>query len=61
MKALIKTKSNYKGLNGKWLDVKEIADTRVSCLHYCQEYKRWVTIDFNLGEIVQFTKLTLIK
>jgi hypothetical protein len=59
MKALIKTKSNYKGLNNQWLDVKEIADTRVSCIYYCEDYQRWITADFHLNEILKFTKLTL--
>ncbi len=54
MKAQVKTKSNYKGLNGQILTVKEISGTRVSCEYFCEEFQRLITIDFTLTEIVKF-------
>ena len=54
MKAEVKTKSNFKGLNGQVLNVKEISGTRVSCDYFSQEFQVWITIDFTLSEIVQF-------
>jgi hypothetical protein len=54
MKALIKTKSNYKKLNGTWLEVKEMTGTRVSCNVYNEELGKKITVDFNLKEVVRF-------
>lgn len=51
MKAKIKTKSNYKNLNGQWLEVKEIVGTRVSCLWFSEEFQKTITIDFSLNEV----------
>ena len=51
MKAKVNTKSDYKGLNGQWLEVKEIVGTRVSCLWFSKEFQRLITIDFTLKEI----------
>lgn len=53
MKAQIKTKSNYKNLNGQWLDIKEIFGTRVSCLYFSEEFQKIITVDFDLKEITQ--------
>jgi len=47
MKAQVKTKSNFRNLNGQWLDVKEIVGTRVSCIVDTEEYGKQ-TIDFSL-------------
>lgn len=52
MKAKVNTKSNYRKLNGQWLEVKEIVGTRVSCLVETEEHGK-VTIDFNLKEVTE--------
>jgi len=53
MKAKVNTKSNYKNLNGQWLEVKEIVGTRVSCLSFSEEFQRMITIDFSLNEVTE--------
>lgn len=52
MKAKVKTKSNYGNLNGQWLDVKEIAGTRVTCIVQSDLYGT-ITVDFTLKEVVE--------
>jgi hypothetical protein len=52
MKAKVKTKSNYRNLNGQWLDVKEIVGTRVSCIVNTPDLGRQ-TIDFTLKEVIE--------
>ena len=54
MTATIKTKSNYKGLNGQALKVKELVGTRVTCFYFDPEFNKEITIDFTLSEIVSF-------
>jgi len=54
LSALIKTKSNYKNLNGTWLQVSEIVGSRVSCTTFDEEMQKPITIDFTLKEIVEF-------
>ena len=54
MTATIKTKSNFKGLNGQALKVKELVGNRVSCLYFDPEFNREITIDFTLAEVVRF-------
>ena len=49
--AKIETKSNYKKLNGKFLEVKELQGTRVSCLVFSEELGKYVTTDFQLKEV----------
>ncbi len=56
MKAQIKTKSNFRGLNGQILNVQEISGTRVSCNYILPESNQKIIIDFNLSEIVKFIK-----
>ncbi len=51
MKAESKTKSNFRNLNGEWLDVLEIVGTRVSCLWFSEEFQKTITIDFSLNEV----------
>ena len=54
MNAKIQTKSNYKNLNGQWLEVHEIRGTRVSCIVKDDEAKDGQIIsDFTLSEIVE--------
>jgi hypothetical protein len=50
MKAKIKTKSNYRGLNGKWLAIKEIVGTRVTCYVDTPDLGK-ITADFALKEV----------
>lgn len=54
MLAQVKTKSNYRNLNGVFLPVKEISGKRVSCVVYVEEIDRNITVDFTLSEIMQF-------
>ena len=54
MKAKINTKSNYRNLNGQWLEVAEIRGTRVSCIVKDEEAKDGQIIcDFTLKEVVE--------
>lgn len=50
MKAKIKTRSNYRNLNGQWLKVVEIVGTRVSCLVETEDMGTQ-TVDFSLKEV----------
>ena len=52
MKAKVNTKSNYRNLNGQWLDVKEIVGTRVSCIVNTNDLGTQ-TVDFTLKEITE--------
>lgn len=51
--AKINTKSNFQNLNGKWLEVKEMVETRVTCSIQFAEFGK-KTVDFHLKEIVAF-------
>jgi hypothetical protein len=53
MTAQVKTKSNFRNLNGQWLTVKEIVGTRVTCIVESEEFGKQ-TVDFNLKEVTQF-------
>lgn len=50
MKVTIKTKSNFRNLNGKLLDVKEAVGNRISCFVETLEHGVQ-TIDFNIKEV----------
>lgn len=52
MKAKIQTKSNYRNLNGQWLQVKEIVGTRVTCVVETEEYGTQ-NVDFRLSEVTE--------
>lgn len=53
--AKINTKSNYRNLNGKWLEVKQFLGTMVACSFYSLDgIER--TVDFNLSEISSIKK-----
>ena len=52
MKAKVNTKSNFRNLNGQWLEVKEIVGTRVSCIVETEEQGKQ-TVDFNLKEVTE--------
>ena len=57
MKVKVNTKSNYKGLNGQWLNVQEISGTRISCLIFFDEFQKELIVDFNIKEVVEFSKI----
>lgn len=50
--ALINTKSNYRNLNGSWLEVTEMRGLRVTCLGEIDG--KPTKIDFTLNEIKGF-------
>jgi hypothetical protein len=52
MKAKVNTKSNYRNLNGQWLEVKEIVGTRVTCVVEFAEFGKQ-SVDFNLKEVTE--------
>ena len=52
MKAKVNTKSNYRNLNGQWLEVKEIVGTRVTCIVEFAEFGKQ-SVDFNLKEVTE--------
>ena len=54
MEAKVNTKSNYKNLNNTWLEVKELAGKRVSCLVFSDEFQKNITVDFCLNEVLEF-------
>lgn len=52
MKAKIQTKSNYRNLNGQWLQVKEIVGTRVTCIVETEDLGTQ-NVDFRLNEVTE--------
>lgn len=50
LKAKVNTKSNYKNLNGQWLEVKEFLGNLVACIIVDENGQR-ITADFNIKEI----------
>jgi phage major head subunit gpT-like protein len=52
MKVQVKTKSNFRNLNGQWLELKEIVGTRVTCTIPSEMFGSQ-TIDFTLSEVVK--------
>jgi hypothetical protein len=52
MEVKINTTSNYRNLNGQWLEVKEVVGTRVSCLVNTEEHGIQ-TVDFTLKEVTE--------
>jgi hypothetical protein len=50
-KVTIKTKSNYRNLNGTTQDVYEVVDTRVTCLIFFNEYQKAFQVDFHISEV----------
>lgn len=51
MKAIVKTQSNYRNLNGKTLNVHEICGTRVTCWVYAWELLAYILADFTTKEV----------
>ena len=50
LKAKVNTKSNYRNLNGQWLEVREFLGNLVACI-IIDENGQKITADFNLKEI----------
>ena len=61
MKVIVNTKSNYGGLNGKELDVVEIAGTRVTVQHFSNEFNKNIKIDFAISEVIRFVGTVKFK
>jgi len=53
MKAKVSTKSNYKNLNGQWVEIKEFLGTIISCLVFDEILQKNITVDFSLKEIIE--------
>ncbi len=53
MKVKVNTKSNYRKLNNKPLDVFEIKGTRVTCLYNDPEFAQPIKVDFQLNEVIE--------
>ena len=52
MKVTVRTKSNFRLLNDKWLELVEVVGTRVTARHSFAEFGTQ-TIDFTLNEVVE--------
>lgn len=50
--ALINTKSNYRNLNGQWLEIKQFLGCLVACC-FTDETGTKITVDFQLSEIAK--------
>lgn len=51
MKALVNTISNYRNLNGTWVEIKQFLGTLVACEIYSEEFGKNITFDLSLTEI----------
>jgi hypothetical protein len=51
--AEIKTKSNFRGLNGKLLKVSAFCGTIVDCIIFDEDFQKEVTASFSLSEVVK--------
>jgi len=60
MKAKVNTKSNYRNLNGQWLEVKEIVGTRVTCIVEFAEFGKQ-SVDFTLKEVTELDTTSTVK
>lgn len=60
MKAKVKTQSNYRNLNGQWLEVKEIVGTRVTCIVTFAELGKQ-SVDFQLKEITELDTISSVE
>jgi hypothetical protein len=52
MKVKVRTKSNFRLLNDRWLELVEVVGTRVTTRHSFAEFGTQ-TIDFTLSEVVE--------
>lgn len=55
MRALIKTKSNYRNLNGTKLKIEKFEGRMITCLVYVPEHGKEMQVVFSLGEVVEIT------
>lgn len=53
MKAIFKTKSNYRNTNGKELNIVEVSGTRMTAKIPDEEYG-FLLVDFSVSELVSF-------
>jgi len=51
-RTIINTKSNFRNLNGKVVDVIEMVGNRVSCKIWHDEFQKYVTADFSKSECI---------
>jgi hypothetical protein len=51
MKALVKTKSNYRNLNDTWVSIKKFMGSFVVCEIFCNELNKKIPFDLYLFEI----------
>jgi hypothetical protein len=51
-RTIINTKSNFRNLNGKVVDVVEMVGNRVTCLIFADEHQKYVKADFSKSECV---------
>jgi len=52
MRVKVKTKSNFRNLNGQWLELVEVVGTRVTAKTSFVEFGTQ-TVDFTLSEVVE--------
>ena len=60
MKAKVNTQSNYRNLNGQWLNVKEIVGTRVTCIVEFAEFGKQ-SVDFSLKEVTELDTTSSVE
>jgi hypothetical protein len=51
-RTIIKTKSNFRNLNGKVVDVVEMVGNRVTCKIWAEDLQKFVNADFTKSECV---------
>ena len=51
-RTIINTKSNFRNLNGKVVDVIEMVGNRVSCKIWAEDLQKFVTADFVKSECI---------
>ena len=51
-RTIIQTKSNFRNLNGKVVDVIEMVGNRVSCKVFANDLQKFVTADFGKSECI---------
>lgn len=57
LQGLVKTKSNYRNLNNKFVNIHQFIGTLVYCSVYCNEKETEVFFDLNLNEIYYIKSL----
>ena len=51
-RTIIKTKSNFRNLNGKVVDVVEFKGNRVTCRIWAEDLQKFVNADFTKNECI---------